>query len=120
MWQGALATPAQGEHVENSWKRLRVERFVEPLLPRLLEREFTVADARAQAIGERCGGFFAIGGHEFGQRGEQARLRKAVAINAVVARFCPGFVEVAQCHHFLFAVGNRLARVNRILGNRHD
>ena len=117
MWEGALATPAQGERVQISGNACEL-RDVEPLLPRLLEREFTVADARAQAIGERRGGFFAIGGHEFGERGEQARLRKAVAVNAVVARFRPGFVEVAECHHFLFAVGNRLARVNRILGNR--
>jgi hypothetical protein len=39
-----------------------------------------------------CGGFFAIGGHELSERGEQARLRKAVAVNAIVARFRPGFV----------------------------
>jgi len=89
-------------------------------LPGLLEREFTIADACAQSIGEGCGGFFAIGGHELSERGEQARLRKAVAVNAIVARFRPGFVQVAQCHHFLFAIGNRLARVNRILGNRHS
>jgi hypothetical protein len=28
-------------------------------------------------------------------------------------------MEVAQRHHFLLAIGNRVARVNRILGNRH-
>ena len=99
MWQGALATPAQGERVD-FWKRLRVEENVEPLLPGLLEREFAVADARAQAIGEGCRGFLAIGGDEFGERGEQAGLRQAVAVDAVEARFRPGFVEVAQCHIF--------------------
>ncbi len=89
------------------------------LLPVLIEREFAVADARAEPFGESGGGFLAIGGDEFGEGGEQAGLRQAIAVDAVEARFGPRFVKIAQRHAFLFVVRHRLARVSGSLRCRH-
>ena len=64
------------------------------------EREFAVADARGQAFGEFGGRFLAIGAYEFDQGREQAGLRHAIAIDAVEARFRPGFVDIAERERF--------------------
>src|ERR1700752_210981 len=57
------------------------------LLLRQREREFAVAHARGQALGELCHGVLAIGRHEPGERCEHAGLRQAVAVDAIMARF---------------------------------
>ena len=85
----------------------------------LLEREFAVADAGAEAFGEGGRRFLAIGGDEFGQRGEQAGLRQAIAVDAVEARFGPGFLQVAERHALLLVVRHRLARVSGSPRCRH-
>ena len=53
------------------------------------------------------GGFivFAVGGDQFGQCGEQARLCQAVAVDTVVTRLRPGFIEVAERGLLLFVIG---------------
>lgn len=76
------------------------------LLPGLPEREFAVADTRGKPFGESCGGFLAISGDEFGDGGEQAGLREAVAVDAIEAGFGPGFLQITQSHTFLFVVGH--------------
>lgn len=81
------------------------------LLPLLIEREFAVADAQAEALGEGGGRILAIGGDEFGKGGEQTGLRQAVAVDAVEARFGPGFLQIAQGHALLLVLRNRFARV---------
>jgi Dihydroorotase and related cyclic amidohydrolases len=105
MWDGSLATPAQGDACA-FWKLWRARDS--KLLP-LLDREFTVANAVAETVGEFGGRFFTICGDEFGKSCEQAGLRQAIAVNSVVTRLGPGLLQVAECHALLVAIGNRLA-----------
>jgi hypothetical protein len=65
------------------------------LLPDQGEREFAFANAHRKPFGQSGGGFLAIGRDEFGESGEQARLRKAVAIDAFGAGFHPGSMQIA-------------------------
>ena len=65
------------------------------LLPGPVEREFAVADARTEPFGESGGDFLTVGGDEFGQGGEQAGLRQAIAVDAVEAGFGPSLMQVA-------------------------
>src|SRR5512139_640960 len=81
------------------------------LLPMLLNREFAVADARAETFCESGGGFFSISRYQFGECREQTGLRQAVAVDAVKARFGPCLVQVSERHPLLFVVGYRLACV---------
>src|SRR4051794_9820960 len=66
--------------------------------------EFAVADAHGQALGEMGRGLLAIGRHEFGEGGEQARLRQAVPVDTVDASLEPGFVQIAQRRSLLFMI----------------
>ena len=79
------------------------------LLLRQRNRKLAVADARGQALDEFRHRVLAIGADQFGERREQAGLRQAVAIDAVVPRFRPGLVEITQRRLFLFVVGQRVA-----------
>ena len=74
------------------------------LLPRQRQREFAVADALGETFGKAGGGFLAIGGHEFGEGGEQAGLRQTVAVDAVEARLRPGLVQIAERSPLLLMV----------------
>ena len=65
------------------------------LLPRLVDRELAVADARGETFGEGRRSLLAIGRDEFGKGGKQAGLRQSIAVDAVEASFRPGFVQVA-------------------------
>ena len=86
------------------------------LLLRQRQRKFAVAHAGGKALDEFRHRVLAIGGDEFGQCSEQARLREAVAVDAVMARFGPGLVEVAQRRLLLFVIGKRFAgECNRAL-----
>ncbi len=118
VWEGSLTAPAQGERVRFLETPGRLNIFWK-LLPGLVEREFAIADTRAQAFGKFGRGFFTVSCHELGQCGEQARLRQAIAVDAIEARFRPGFLQIAQRNNFLLAVGYRLARVCRTLSNCH-
>src|SRR5271169_780221 len=80
-----------------------------PLLFRERGRELPVADARSEAFDEFRHRVFAIGSNQFGESRKQARLRQAIAVNAVVPRFRPGLVEIAQRGLLLLMVGQRLA-----------
>ena len=118
MWDGALTAPGAGRaralYGNFIGLTTKVRRQAErPLLPLPIEREFAVADARAETFGERGGGVLAIGGDEFGERGEQAGLRQAIAVDAVEARFRPGLLQIAERHALLLVVGHRLARLVR-------
>ena len=73
------------------------------------DREFAVADAGREAFDEFRHGVFAIGADQFGERGEQAGLRQAIAIDAIVPRFRPGLVEIAERGLFLLVIGQRIA-----------
>src|SRR5512139_284935 len=106
----------RARQVSGDTGQLKVSRL---LLPGLLERKFTFANSRTQAIGECGGGLFTIGGYKLRKGRKKAGLRQAVAVNAIVARFRPSLMEVAKCHKFLLAIGYWLARVDRILGYRH-
>jgi hypothetical protein len=76
----------------------------EALLLRQPDRELAVAHARGEALGELGHGVLAVGGHQFGQSREHAGLRQAIAVDAVVAGFGPGFVEVAQRRLLLLVI----------------
>ncbi|SRR5579885_1917830 len=80
------------------------------LLARLFQREFAVADARGKALGEGRRGVLAVGGDEFGERGEQTGLRQAIAVDAVEPGFGPGFLQIAERDPLLLVVGRRIAR----------
>ena len=85
----------------------------------LLDRELTVADPAAQSIGKFGGCLFTIGGDELGKRREETCLCEAIAVDSVVARFCPCFLEIAERHALLVAVGNWLVRVVLTIGRCH-
>src|SRR5262249_27587761 len=80
------------------------QRAAEGLWPRHGEGEFAVADAPGKTLGETRRRLLAVGRDEFGKGGEQARLRQAVPIDTVEARFGPGCVEVAERSPFLLMV----------------
>jgi len=52
-------------------------------------------------------GVLAVSANQFGERGEQAGLREAVAIDAIMARFRPGLVEIAERRLLLVGVRQR-------------
>src|ERR1700760_1344972 len=79
------------------------------LLLRQREREFAVAHARRNPLDEFRDRVLAIGTDQFGECREQARLREAVAVDAVMARFRPGLVEIAERGLLLLVVGQRVA-----------
>ena len=64
---------------------------------------------RRDAFGEFRDRILAIGADQFGERREQAGLRQAVAIDAVMARFRPGLVEIAERGLLLLVVGQGIA-----------
>jgi hypothetical protein len=74
------------------------------LLLRPRNRKLAVADADREGFDECRDRVFAVGFDQLGQRGEQARLRQAVAIDAIMARFRPGLVEIAERGLFLLVV----------------
>ena len=63
------------------------------LLPRQQDRKFAVADARGEVFRVAGCRFLAIGRDQFDQREEQRGLRQAVALDAVVTSFSPGFLQ---------------------------
>ena len=79
------------------------------LLLRQRDRKFAVADAGGEAFHEFRHRVLAVGADQFGEGREQAGLREAVAIDAIVARFRPGFVEIAERGLLLFVIGQRVA-----------
>src|SRR3954452_531580 len=87
-----------------SWPRLRggvifgkAYCLEKDLLSGNVDREFAVADAAGKAFDELRHRVLAIGADELGKGRKQARLRQAVAVDAIMARFGPGLVEIAQC-----------------------
>ena len=66
------------------------------LLLELDHREFAAADAASETFDELRHGVLAIGADQFGECGEQAGLRQAIAVDTVVTRFRPCLVEVIQ------------------------
>ena len=86
------------------------------LLLRQRQRKFAVADARREPLDEFRDRVFAIGGDQFGQRREQAGLRQAVAVDAIVPRFRPGLVEIAERGLLLFVIRQRVADIENDAG----
>src|SRR5712692_7902731 len=78
-------------------------------LPRSRGRELAVADAGREAFHIGRDRVFAVASDQFGERREQAHLRQAVAIDAIVARLRPGLVEIAERGLLLFLIGQRVA-----------
>jgi hypothetical protein len=68
--------------------------FFGGLLPCQPDRKLAVANPARQALGEFRHRVLAIGSDQLGERRKQARLRQAVAVDAVVPRFRPGLVEI--------------------------
>ena len=57
-----------------------------------------------KAFDEFRDGILAIGADQFGHGGKQARLREAVAVDAVVAGLSPRFLKVAECELLLLVI----------------
>src|ERR1700730_14625533 len=87
------------------------------LLARRREGEFAVADAEREALGKVCGRFLAVGRDKFGEGREQARLRQAVAVDAVDARLGPGVVQIAERHSLLLMFRNACRSLDRLRGH---
>lgn len=64
---------------------------------------------RGEAFDEFRDRIFAIGADQFGECREQAGLRQAIAVDAVMARFRPGLVEITEGSLLLLVIGHRLA-----------
>src|SRR5258707_8814402 len=79
------------------------------LLLRQRYRKLAIADADGKAFHEFRHGVLAVGSHQFGECRKQACLREAVAIDAIVPRFRPGLVEIAERGLFLLVIGQRVA-----------
>src|SRR5260370_6220303 len=79
------------------------------LLLRQLSRKLAVADADGKAFHEFRHRVFAVGADQLGEGREQAGLRQAVAIDAIVPRLRPGLVQIAQRGLFLLVIGQRVA-----------
>src|SRR2546423_6647008 len=73
-------------------------------------RKFAVADPQRKTFNEFRYCVFAIRSDQFGERRKQTGLRQAVAIDAIVPRFRPRLVQIAQRRLFLFVVGQWAAR----------
>src|SRR5262249_44408705 len=95
------------------------QRAAEGLLPRHGEGEFAVADAPGKTLGETRRRLLAVGRDEFGKGGEQARLRQAVPIDTVEARFGPGCVEVAERSPFLLMVRSLSRNLDHLCCHAH-
>jgi hypothetical protein len=65
-------------------------------------------DAPGEAFGvvRRC--LLAVGGDQLGKRQEQRRLREAVAVDPIVARVHPGFLQIAERQLLLFMIGDSI------------
>jgi len=79
------------------------------LLSRELGGELAVADAKGKTLDEFGDRVFAIGSNQLGKGRKQARLRQAIAIDAIVACFRPGLAEIAQRSLLLFVFGQQIA-----------
>ena len=90
------------------------------LLARERKREFAVADAGGEPFGVFRGRILAISGDKLGKRREKRGLRETIAIDAVEARFSPGFLQIAKSRTLLLVVGQRLMWLSRSLNRRHD
>src|ERR1700733_9772459 len=75
------------------------------LLLRQLNRKFAVADAYGKTFDEFRHRVFAVGSDQFSEGREQAGLRQAIAIDAIVPRFRPGLVEITEGSLFLLVIG---------------
>ena len=100
--------------------RLPGEAGSSSLLLRQRQREFAVANAGREIFDEFRDRVFAIGRDQFGECGEQAGLRQAVAVDAVVPRFGPSLVELAERSLLLFVVGKRIAGDREGRGMAHE
>jgi hypothetical protein len=78
------------------------------LLARELEGEFAVADAPGKTFRIFRGGFFTIGGNEFGEGGKEAALRKAIAVDTIQAGFGPGFLQISERNPLLLMIRYRI------------
>src|SRR5919199_2410945 len=85
------------------------------------ERELAVADAAGKAFGIAGGGILAIGRDELGERGEQAGLRQAIAVDAIEASFGPGLGQIAESRPLFFRmIRSRRDRRTRTRPGTHD
>src|SRR3984893_3745091 len=79
------------------------------LLLRQLYRELAVANPDREAFHELRHRVFAVGSDQFGERREQACLRQAIAIDAIVPCLRPGLIQVAEGSLLLLVIGQRVA-----------
>src|SRR5262249_33588866 len=83
------------------------------LLLRQRDRELAVAHASWQSLDEFRNRGLAIGADQLGECRKQARLRKAIAVDAIMARLRPCLVEIAERGLLLLVVGQRVAGEGR-------
>src|SRR5689334_14998244 len=107
--EGRLRDVSQS-HSSVDWPRPRGGVIFDAgLLPADVDRELAVADAARETFDEFRHRVLAISADELRESREQAGLRQTVAVDAVMACFGPGLVEIAQCGLFLLVIGQRRA-----------
>src|SRR5258708_18026033 len=74
------------------------------LLPRQLDREFPIGDPLGQAFGIAGRGILTIGRNQLAERGEQADLRHAIAVDPRQASLDPGLLEEIECGLLLLVI----------------
>ena len=90
------------------------------LLPGQEHRKLAVANAQRKAFGKARCRLLAIGRDKFRKGGKQTGLRQTVPIDAVDARFLPGFVQIAERRSFLFMVRSLPLRLGHVRRSRVD
>src|ERR1700732_2772591 len=66
--------------------------------------KLTLANAQGEPLGETGGGFFPIGGDEFGKGSKQAWLRKAIAVDALDPGLLPCLMQARESSPLLLMV----------------
>jgi len=89
------------------------------LLARPLDGEFAVVNARGEAFGVAGGRFLTVGGNELGQRQKKRRLRQAIAVNALMARVNPCFLQITERQSLLLVIGDGFLCRRKLRRNTH-
>ena len=71
--------------------------------------ELAIANAVGKALDEFRDRVLAIGPDQLGKGRKQARLRQTIAVDPIVPRLRPGFVEIAERGLLLLLIGQQVA-----------
>src|ERR1700720_1129152 len=111
IWNGSYA--ASADYARS------VRRAGNMLLARQLDGKFAVVNTRRKAFGVAGGCVLAIGGNELDQRQKQRRLRQAIAVDALMARMNPCFLQITERQSLLLVIGDGFLCRRKLRRNTH-